>query len=80
MLNREIKKPVNRVSPFVIQKAIEGIACVTKDVKSVEPRDPEQTLYLLIECEKKAHSQNLRQAEMCGDVPVKVTPHRTLSD
>ena len=48
-----------------------------KTFKYIDPKSDEP--YLLIECDRKAHSVNLQKAIYFGDLPVTVAPHRSLN-
>ena len=66
-------QPVDKLSPFAIAKAIKGIAGDAKTVRKLRSGD------ILVEVDKKSYSCNLLKAEKFVDVPVSVTPHRTLN-
>ena len=62
-----------RLSPFAIQKGIQGIAGTPKSVKKLRSGD------LLIEVEKKSHSDNLLKARSLANIAVTTSPHRILN-
>ena len=62
-----------RLSPFAIQKGIEGLAGNPKSVKKLRSGD------LLIETNRKSHSDNLLKSTTLAGVPIVCTPHRTLN-
>ena len=65
--------PISKLSPFAIQKGIEGIAGNPSSVKRLRSGD------ILVEVNKKCHSDNLLQIKTFVNIPVKVSPHRTLN-
>ena len=62
-----------KVSPFVISKALKGLAGEPKDVRKLASGE------LLVECAKKAHSDNLLKSTVFADIPVDVSAHKTLN-
>ena len=63
---------LKKLSPFAISKGLIGIAGEPKSVKKT-------SFGLLIEVSKKSHADNLLKTEAFANIPVKVTPHRTLN-
>ncbi len=59
------------LSPFAVSLGIRSIAGEPKSVKSIK-------YGLLIEVRKQAHAENLLKTTTFVEVPVKVTPHRSL--
>jgi hypothetical protein len=66
-------KPLSKLSPFALYKAIQGIAGTPKDVKRLRSGT------VLLEVTREAHSKNLLRCKKLVDVPVKVSEHRTLN-
>ncbi len=58
--------------PFAVSLGISSIAGVPKSVKSIKSG-------LLIEVRKQAHAENLLKTTTFVEVPVKITPHRSLN-
>ena len=66
------KSPLSKLSPFAIAKGIKGLAGEPKSVKVTSQG-------LLIEVEKKAHSDNLLRSTEIANIPILVTAHKTLN-
>ena len=64
--------PISKISPFAVAKAIQGIAGEPKEVKTLKDG-------LLIEVGRKAHAVNLVKAKMFANIPVKVSPHKSMN-
>ena len=67
------EKTLSRLSPFVVSKTIKALAGEPKSVKRL--RDGS----LLVEVLRKSHSDSLLKLTLFSDVPVSVTPHRSLN-
>ena len=67
------EKLLTSLSPFAIAKSIQGLAGTPKQVKHLRSGD------ILIEVEKESHYKNLMKTSMLVNVPVKISPHRTLN-
>ncbi|XP_062584090.1 uncharacterized protein LOC134245861 [Saccostrea cucullata] len=63
-LSDQNSKPLTKVSPFLIQKGIQGIIGTPKSVKKLKSGA------LLIEVTKKQHSTSLLALKMLADIPV----------
>ena len=63
---------LKRLSPFAIAKGIQGLAGEPSSVKSIAQG-------YLIEVSQKAHSDNLLKSTTLANIPIKVTPHRSLN-
>ena len=63
---------LKKLSPFAISKGIIGLAGEPKSVKKT-------SFGLLIEVVKKCHADCLLKTEVMANIPVKVSPHRTLN-
>ena len=63
---------LRKLSPFAIAKGIVGLAGEPKFVKKT-------SFGLLIEVTKKSHSDSLLKSKIMANIPIKVTPHRTLN-
>ena len=72
--SREENKPVASLSPFVIQKVIQGVAGEPENIKKLH-----RSNQLLIEVSKRAHAENLLRAQTFHDLKVRVCPHTSLS-
>ena len=68
------KRLTDRMDVFAWHKAVKGMGGSYKSVKPMN--DGKQ---LLVHFENKAYSDNLLRADKLIDVPVKVTPHRSLN-
>ena len=65
--------PLQKLSPFAIQKGFQSIAGTVKSIKRL--RDGS----FLVECGKRAQAQNLLRTNRFIDRPVKVSIHKTLN-
>ena len=68
----EPEKPL-KLSPFAIQKGIEGLAGNPKSIRKLRSGD------LLVEVSKKAHAKNILNSNMLANIPVKCSPHKGLN-
>ena len=66
--------PVVKLSPFVIKKAIEGLAGAPKSIKKLWSSGQ-----LLVEVTKESHATNLLRSRVFAGVPIKVAPHGSLN-
>ena len=66
-------KTLAKLSPFAINKGIEGVVGTPKSIKRLRSGD------LLIEVSRSTQANNLLKTKVLVDVPVKVTPHRSLN-
>ncbi|KAK6186844.1 hypothetical protein SNE40_006112 [Patella caerulea] len=64
---------LSKVSPFLIDKGIAGLAGEPKAIKKLKNGT------LLIECAKEQHATMLLQSTSLADIPIKVSPHRSLN-
>ena len=64
---------LNKLSPFVVNKTIVGLAGEAKTVKKLRSGD------LLVEVTRKAHATNLLKTNIFHNIPVLVSPHRSLN-
>ena len=67
------EKAVTSLSPFVIEKQIESIIGTPKYVKKLRNGT------LLVETVRKGQTDNLLKTNMFFNIPVEVTPHKTLN-
>ena len=67
------ENPISRLHPFAIQKGIEGMVGKVKDVKKL------RNDLLFIEVDRRSHAVNLMNTTRLANVPVVVSPHRTLN-
>ena len=65
--------PITSLSPFVIEKQLNGIVGHPKQVKKMKNGS------LLVEVEKPAQSKNLLKTTTFFKIPVQCTPHNTLN-
>ena len=66
IISKEAEKPLTKLSPFVIEKLITGMAGSPKSVKKI------RSGALLVECEKKSHSDNLLRTKVLAGIEVEV--------
>jgi hypothetical protein len=64
--------PISK-NPFVLHKAIKGIAGEPRQVSRMRSGD------ILVEVDKQSHSNNLLKSSVLAGVPVKVSPHTSLN-
>ena len=74
LTSKESDKPLTKLSPFLIEKAITGIAGSPKNVKKLRSGQ------ILIECEKKAHSVNILKTTKMADIKIEAKPHSFLNN
>ncbi len=67
------EKPLDKLSIFVLEKVLQGVAGVPTTLKRLRFGD------LLIELERKSHAENLLNCNHFLDTPVTVQPHKTLN-
>ena len=67
-------KTILKENPFIVSKAIESIIGTPKECKPLKNAG-----LLLIEVDKKHHAESLLKTTRLHDIPVEVTPHRTLN-
>ncbi|XP_076312914.1 uncharacterized protein LOC143226182 [Tachypleus tridentatus] len=61
------------MSPFFIQKRLEGLAGSPKSVKKLRSGD------ILVETSTSQHSELILHSKAIGDIPIEVIPHATLN-
>jgi hypothetical protein len=66
-------KPLATLSPFIVEKTILGLVGKPKSVKKLRSGD------LLIECERKAQTENVLKIKTFHDIPVTCSAHSTLN-
>ncbi len=66
-------RPVSRLSPFVISKALKGLAGELKLIKKIRSGD------ILVECQRKGQSDNLIRTKQLADCSIEVVPHNSLN-
>ena len=66
-------RPLSKLSPFAVDKGIQGLAGTPKSIKKLKSGD------LLVEVVKRAHSENLLNVDMFVNIPVEVTPHKSFN-
>ncbi|KAJ8049377.1 RNA-directed DNA polymerase from mobile element jockey [Holothuria leucospilota] len=65
-------KTLAKLSPFAVNKGIEGVVGTPKSIKRLRSGD------LLVEVSRSTQANNLLKTKSFVDIPVQVTPHRTL--
>ena len=73
MVGTSETNPLSRVSPFALQKGIEGIAGVPRSAKRLFNGS------VLIEVAKRSHADNLLKASEIARCPISVYPHKSLN-
>ena len=73
MESMDSDKPLSKLSPFALQKGIQGLAGVPKDVNRLRSGQ------ILIQVDRKSHCKNLLQSNMIADVPIRISPHKSLN-
>ena len=68
------EKSILKHNLFIIAKAIEGIAGKPKETKALKNAG-----LLLIEVDRKHHATNLLKAKLLHNIPVEITPHRSMN-
>ena len=66
-------QPLTKVSPFAVSKGIKGIAGEPKEIKALPSGD------ILVEVTRRSHCENLLRSTILANIPVRVTPHKTLN-
>ena len=66
-------KNLTTLSPFAINKGIEGVVGTPKSIKRLRSGD------ILVEVSRSTQANNLLKTKSLIDVPVQVTPHRSLN-
>jgi hypothetical protein len=67
------KRPLKALSPFAINKGIEGIIGIPQSIKRLRSGD------ILVEVLRSCQSDQLLKAQMLVQVPIHVSPHRSLN-
>ena len=70
---KDVNQPISTLSPFIVQKAIQGIAGTPDNITKLRSGQ------FLVEVSRKSHSDNLLQTTNFVNIPVLVTPHRTMN-
>ena len=73
MESMDSDKPLSKLSPSAPQKGIQGLARVPKDVNRLRSGQ------VLIEVDRKSHCRNVLQSNMIVDVPIRISPHKSLN-
>ena len=66
-------RPLSKLSPFAIDKGVQGLAGTPKSIKKLRSGD------LLVETVKRIHSENLLKTDCFVNIPVEVTPHKSFN-
>lgn len=61
------------LSPFAIAKGLKGLAGELKHIKKMRSGD------ILVECSRRGQSENLLKSTKLVDLPIMVSPHKTLN-
>ena len=69
---KNLEKNITRISPFLVEKSIKSNAGEVKNVKKIKS-------CLLVECYRKAQSDNLLTMTKIGEHEIVSSPHRTLN-
>lgn len=69
LTSKDVEQPLSKLSPFIIEKAITGLAGSPKSVKKLRSGQ------LLIECDKRAHSNNLLRSQQMAGINIESKPH-----
>ena len=69
----DAENSLGKLSPFAVYKAIKGIAGEPEDVNRMRSGD------FIIKVTRKSHSDNLLKTTRMVEVPVQVSPHKTLN-
>ena len=72
--SKEENKPITSLSPFIIQKVIQGIAGEPENINKLH-----RSNQLLIEVSRKAHAENLLRAQTFHALKVRVYPYTSLN-
>ena len=67
------ERSLAKLSPFAIEKAIQGLAGKPKDVKKLSSGS------LLVIFDERKYSENLLKSKTFANIPVKVSPHTNLN-
>ena len=67
------EQPINKLSPFAIAKGIKGLAGEPKTLTKLRSGE------LLVEVVQRSHSTNLLRSTELANIPIKVSPHRSLN-
>lgn len=67
------EQPISKLSPFAIAKGLEGLAGTPKDVKKLRNGQ------ILVEVDRKAHSDNLLKSKLLANCPIHVSAHNSLN-
>ena len=70
--NKDPEKPL-KISPFAINKGIEGLIGTTKNIKKL------RSGCILVEVDKAVQAKSLLKIDTFVQIPVQVTPHKTLN-
>jgi hypothetical protein len=73
MESTDSSRPLSKLSPFALQKGIQGLAGVAKNITRLRSGQ------ILIEVDKKSHANNLLQSTMIVDVPIRISSHKSLN-
>ena len=71
--SKDDKRPLNKVSPFLISKAIEGMVGTTQQIRKL------RSGALLVETKRKQQSVTLMMSKHLANIPIEASAHRTLN-
>ena len=66
-------RPLSKLSPFAVDKGVQGIAGTTKSIKKLRSGD------LLVEVVKRIQAENLLNTDVFVNIPVEVTRHKSFN-
>ena len=69
----DVNMSLKKLSPFAVNKGIEGIIGTPKNIKRLRSGD------ILVEVDRRGQADNLVHTKKIVDIPVRVTPHRSLN-
>ena len=69
----DVGRPLSSLSPFIIEKAMKGLAGEVKSVKKL------RSGVLLVEVTRAGQANNLLKQTLFASVPVRVSPHRSMN-
>ncbi len=72
MEGTDASNPLSSMNPFLVSKAIQGISPSLK-VKRLRNGS------LLLECDRQSQARTLQRTSRLGQVPVRVSPHKTMN-
>ncbi len=71
--SKDDSKPISALSPFIVEKTILGLVGKPKSIKKLKSGG------LLVECERKAHAENIQKIKTFHEIPVSCLAHSSLN-